>query len=244
VDSYRGRYLALNNRGDAVAIAAYNSARRVVFFGSGGPRQIAQQNANGQTSFYSNLQSVAIDDDGRVMFVASTPDGNTAAYFWDGTAVQKVIGIGDRAPSGLTINEISNIAGSGHGFVILTASGNYANRELRTYDGAKLTVVQSTDTTLFDGFGFNYYWQNECTLAASADVHCMAATQDGGTGVFAHRQTGSDVVVVRSRDRLPNGEWMILPLSVSSSASGAVYFTAFVYKDGNEFMALYQAIPQ
>jgi len=244
VDSYRGRYLAMSNHGDAAAIAAYNNAKRVMYFGSGPQKQIGQQNVAGQTSFFSNLISVAIDDGGHVMFIASTPDGHTAAYYWDGNAVQRMVGTGDPGPSGLTINEISNIAGSGRGFLILTASGNYANRELRYFDGSKMTVLQSTDNTLFDGFGFNYYWSNECTLAANSDAHCMAATQDSATGVFAHRQNGSDVVVARSRDRFPNGEWMLLPLSVSSSASGAVYFTALMYKDGNQFLALYQATPQ
>ena len=149
------------------------------------------------------------------MFTASTPDGVVAAYFWDGNSVQRVIGTGDSA-SGLVVNELSNIAGAGGGFLIVTASSSYATRELRSFDGAKLTVVQSTDTTAFDGFGFYYYWSNECTVAANGDAHCMAATQDGGVGIFAHRQ-GRDVVVARSRDRLPGGEWMIAPLSLSSS---------------------------
>jgi hypothetical protein len=244
VDSYRGRYLALSNHGDAAVIAAFNNAKRVTLFGSGAPRLIAQQNVNGQTDFFSNLLNIAVDDKGRVMFIGSTPDGHTAAYFWDGNSVQRVIGTGDPGPDGFTVNEISNIAGSGSGFLIVLASGNYSNRELRAYDGVKLTVVQSTDTTLFDGVGVNYYWANECTLAANGDAHCMAATQDNATGVFAHRQNGNDVVVARSRDRMPNGEWMILPLSVSSSSTGSVYFTALMYKGGNEYLALYEATPQ
>jgi hypothetical protein len=241
VDSYRGRYLALNNRGDSAAIAAYANAKRVVFFGPGGVRQIAQQNVGGQTGLFNNLNSVAIDDDGHVMFIATAADNVTSAYFWDGNSFQKVLGVGDDGSFGLKINEISNIAGAGHGFVIMTASGNYANRELRTFDGQHLNVVQSTDYTLFNGFGFSYYWQNECTLAANGDAHCMAATQDSGVGVFAHRQAGSDVVVARSRDRFPDGEWMVMPLSVSSAGTGDAYFTAYMYKDGGYFLALYQA---
>jgi hypothetical protein len=239
-DTYRGRYLALNNHGQYAAIAAYNSAKRVVFYGSGTPVQIAQASAGG----YTNLQSVAIDDNGRVMFVATTADGRVAAYYWDGKTVQRVIGTGDAGAPGLTVNELSNIAGSGSGFLIVLASGNYANRELRFWDGSQLTVIQSTDTTMFDGIGLSWYWMNECTLAANGDAHCMAGTQDSGTGIFAHRPGRGDLVVARSRDSFPAGEWMIVPLSVSSSASGAVYFTAYMYKDGNEFLALYQATPQ
>src|SRR5262249_17890441 len=145
---------------------------------------------------------IAIDDDGHVMFMGVDSANVAGAYYWDGkNSWQKVFANGDKTQLGLAFNEMSNIAGAGHGFVIMTASGGYANRELRTYDGAHLNLVQSTDNTMFDGFGFNYYLSNECTLAATGDAHCMAATQDGGFGVVAHRPSGADVVVVRTRDR-------------------------------------------
>jgi hypothetical protein len=244
VDSYRGRYLSLNNKGNAAVIASYNNARRVMFFGPSGQRQISQQNANGQVGFFSNLQTVAIDDDDHVMFIATTPDNVTAVYYWDGNSVQKVIGMGDKVSFGLAVNEISNIAGAGHGFVVLIASGNYANRQLLNFDGSHLTVIESTDTSVYDGVGISYYWYNECTLSANGDAHCMMATQDNAIGVFAHRQSGADVVVARTRDRFATGEWMIMPLAVSSSASGEVFFTALMYKDGAQFLALYQATLQ
>jgi hypothetical protein len=104
-------------------------------------------------------------------------------------------------------------------------------------------VIESTDTSVYDGVGVSYYWSNECTLSANGDAHCMAATQDNAVGVFAHRQSGADVVVARSRDRFATGEWMIMPQAVSSSASGEVFFTALMYKDGAQFLALYQATP-
>ena len=245
VNSYRGRHLAMNKRGDSVVFAGFNNANRVVFFGSGAPVTIAQQNLLAPSgAFYNNFQNVAIDDNGRVMFIAGTSDGRNAAYFWDGKTVQAVIGTGDPGPWGFTVNEISNIAGAGAGFAIIVASGNYQTRELRYYDGGQMTMIQSTDTTLFDGFGFNYYLSNECTLAANREPHCMAATQDGGSGVFAHRTDGRDVVVARTRDHLPGGEWLIVPLSVSSELSGDLYFTADVFKDGVEYLALYQAVRQ
>ena len=245
VNNWRGRHLAINKRGDSVVFAGFNNAYRLVFFGSGAPVTIAQQNLLAPSgAIYNNFQNVALDDNGRVMFVAATSDGRTTAYFWDGKTVQPVIGTGDPGPWGFTVNEISNISGAGGGFVIIVASGSYQTRELRYYDGAQMTVIQSTDTTLFDGFGFNYYWYNECTLAANAEPHCMAATQDGGSGVFAHRTDGRDVVVARTRDHLPGGEWLIMPLSVSSGLSGDVYFTADVFKDGVESLALYQAVRQ
>jgi hypothetical protein len=246
VDTWRGRYLALNNRGDAVAIVTYNSAKRLIFYAAGGQQtHITQQNVNGQTGFFNSLNAVAIDDDGHVMFLANDSANVAGAYYWDGVhPYQKVFANGDAAPTGLKFNEMSNIAGAGHGFVIMTASGGYANRELRTYDGAHLNLVQSTDYTLFDGFGFSGYGYNECTLAVNGDAHCLANTQDGGSGVFAHRASGADVVVARTRDRFPGGEWMITPLTVSSAANGDLYFTAYMYKDGAYFLALYQAALQ
>jgi hypothetical protein len=243
VNNYRGRHLAINQRGDAAAFCGFNNANQVVFFGSDTPVRIAQQNLLAPSgAIYTNFQNLAIDDAGRVMFIASTSDGKTAAYFWDGKTVHAVVGTGDPGPWGFTVNEISNIAGSGNGFLIVVAAGNYQTRELRYFDGTHSTVIQSTDTTVFDGIGFNYFWTNECNLAGNGESHCMAATQDGGTGVFAHRSDGRDVVVARSRDRLPTGEWLIMPLSVSSDLAGDVYFTADVLKDGIEYLALYQAI--
>jgi hypothetical protein len=228
--TWRGRYLALSNNGAAVAIAGYNQVNRIVFYGSSTPVQIVQQNGTGPAGVYTNFYNVAIDDNGRVMFIAPTADGRTSAFYWDGSSVTKVIGTGDPGAPGLTVNEISNIAGSGKGFLILLASGNYANRELRYWDGTRLTTIQSSDNTMFDGIGLNWYWYNECTLSANGDAHCMASTQDGGVGVYAHRQNGADLVVARTRDQFPDGEWMIEPLSVSSSASGAVYLTAHMYR--------------
>lgn len=241
--TYRGRYVALNDSGNAAVIAYYNNVNRVVFYGSGAPVQVAQQNAAGPAGVYAGFYNVAVDNNGHVMFIAPTADGRTSAFYWDGASVKKVIGTGDPGAAGLAVNEISNIAAGGGGFLILTATGNYANRELRFWDGAQLSTLQSSDYTTFDGIGLSWYWNNECTLAANGDAHGMVATQDGGTGVSARRR-GADLVVARSRDPFPGGEWMIEPLSVSSSPSGTVYFTAHMYKDGNEFLALYQATPQ
>jgi hypothetical protein len=64
------------------------------------------------------------------------------------------------------------------------------------------------------------------------------------TGVYAHSVAGRDLVGARARDALPGGEWMIMPLSVSSSSTGQIYFTADVLLNGVETLALYRATPQ
>ena len=65
-----------------------------------------------------------------------------------------------------------------------------------------------------------------------------------GAGVYARRADGTLAVVARSRDPLPGGEWMIFPLTVSSSASGEVWFTAYTWNNGVPSLALYLATPQ
>lgn len=240
VNNWQNRYSAMNTRGDVAAIV-WNNANRVVFYGVNLWTLIAQQNGPAPSGLWSNFQNIAIDDNGHVMFIATTNDGHTAAYFWDGNAVSRVIGIGDPGLNNLPINAIMNVAGAGSGFLLLTASGNYATDELRYYDGVRLTVIQSTATTLLDGVGLSYFWSNECTLASNGDAHCMAATQDGGAGIYSHRQTGADLIVARARDHFPGGEWLVLPLSISSTPSGAIYFTAYMWKNGTEFLALYRA---
>ncbi len=240
VNNWQNRYSALNSRGDAAAIV-WNNANRVVFYGANLWTLIAQQNGTAPAGLWSNFQNVAIDDNDHVMFIATTNDGRTGAYFWDGNVVSRVIGIGDPGLNGLPVNAIMNVAGAGSGFVLLTASGNYATNEMRYYDGARLTVIQSSPATLLDGVGLSYFWSDECTLASNGDAHCMASTQDGGTGVYAHRQSGADLIVARARDHFPGGEWLVMPLSISSTPSGAVFFTAYMWKSGAEFLALYRA---
>jgi hypothetical protein len=245
--SWRGRYLAMNDRGDVAAAAGYNPSGEydIVLYDSAGPHLVAQQNsaAPGGGNF-NNFWTVSLDNNGHVLFTAPTSDGRSGIYYWDGTTVKRVIGMGDAGPNGLTVNEISNISGGGAGFLVLLAFGNYQVRELRSFDGAQMRTLQSTDYSLLDATGISYYWANEMTLSDSGDAHVMAATQDGGTGVYAHRIDGRDLIVGRSRDPFPQGEWLIMPLTVASSGSGSIYFTADVLVNGVETLALYEADPQ
>jgi Bacterial Ig-like domain (group 2) len=243
-NSYRGRYLATNNRGDVVHVSGYQGNIPAIVLLSGGvPKLVAAQNSASPTgSPYSNFNSTAVDENGRVLFIANTADGKTAVYFWDGNTVQRVIGTGDQTSSG-TVNEVSNIAGGGQGFLIMLAFDNYRARELRYFDG-HLRTLESTDTSLLDGTMLNYFWMNESTLSANGDAHYQVQTQDGGAGVYARRADGTLAVVARSRDPLPGGEWLIFPLTVSSSASGEVWFTAYTWNNGVESLGLYLATPQ
>ena len=246
-NNYRGRYLAMNSRGDVAAASGYNPGGQydIVLFDSFGAHLVAQLNtpAPGGGNF-TNFQDLALDDSGRIVFSAQTSDGKSAVYFWDGNTLQRLIGIGDPGPSGLPVNEVSNVSGGGSGFVILLAFGNYQVRELRYFDGANMRVLQSTDTTFLDGTGISYFWENEATVSDDGDAHMMAATQDTGTGIYAHRSDGRDLIVARSRDALPAGERLIMPLSVGSSSGGRIYFTADVVIKGVEMLVLYEAIPQ
>jgi hypothetical protein len=243
-NSYRGRYLAANNRGDVLHISGYQngSVPEMVLLSGGVPKLVAAQNtASPSGSQYVNFGSTAVDENGRVLYIANTADGKAAVYFWDGNTVVRVIGTGDQTPTG-TVNEVSNVAGGGQGFVIMLAFDNYRARELRYFDG-HMRTIESTDTSLLDGASMSYFWMNESTLSANGDAHYQVQTQDGGAGVYARRADGTLGVVARSRDPLPGGEWLIFPLTVSSSASGEVWFTAYTWNNGVESLGLYLATP-
>jgi hypothetical protein len=90
----------------------------------------------------------------------------------------------------------------------------------------------------------NYFWMNEATLSPNGDAVYQVQTQDGGAGVYARRADGSLGIVARSRDPLPGNEWLIFPLTVSSSAGGEVWFTAFTWNNGTQSLALFLATPQ
>ena len=243
-NSYRGRYLATNNRGDVVHQSGFSgNVSQIVLIAGGVPKLVAAQNTASPAGVgYSGFNTTAVDDSGRVLYTATTVDGKVGVYFWDGNTVQRVIGTGDQTPSG-TVNEVSNIAGAGQGFLIMLAFDNYRARELRYFDG-HMRTLESTDTSLLDGTGLNYFWMYEATLSTNGDAHYQAQTQDGGAGVYARRADGTLAVVARSRDPLPGGEWLIFPLTVSSSASGEVWFTAYTWNNGVPSLALYLATPQ
>jgi hypothetical protein len=245
VNGYRGRYLATNNRGDVVHISQYQNGvvPWIVIISGGVPKLVAALNTNSPAGVpYTGFGPVAVDENGRVLFTATTNDGKNGVYFWDGNTLQRVIGTSDQTPSGM-INEISNISGAGQGFLIMLAFDNYRARELRYFDG-HMRTLESTDTSLLDGSWLNFFWMNEATLAANGDAHYQVQTQDGGAGVYARRADGSLATVARSRDPLPGGDWLIFPLTVSSSATGEVWFTAIIWNNGVESLALYLATPQ
>jgi hypothetical protein len=232
----RGRYLATNNRGDVAHLSQYvnGAVPEIVMISGGQPKLVAAQNTG-----YSSLGNLAIDESGRVLFTANTSDGKNGVYLWDGNSVQRVISTGDQTSSG-TVNEISNIASGGGGFLILLAFDNYRARELRYFDG-KMRTLESTDTSLLDGTWMSYFWMNEATASTNGDAHYQVQTQDGGAGVYARRGDGTMAVVARSKDVLPGGDWLIFPLTVSSGASGEVWFTAYVWNNGVESLELYLA---
>jgi hypothetical protein len=242
---YRGRYLAINSRGDAVHISQFynGTVPLIVELSAGVPKLVAALNQPSPSgAAYQSFNSVAVDETGRVLFIASTTGGAPGVYFWDGSSVQRVIGVGDKTPTG-TVNEVSNISGGGQGFLIMLALDNYRARELRYFDG-RMRTLESSDTSLLDGSWLNYFWMNETTLAGNGDAHYQVQTQDSGAGVYARRADGSLGVVARSRDPLPAGEWLIFPLTVASSANGEVYFTAYTWNNGVEALALYLGTPQ
>ena len=101
-NNYRGRYLAINDRGDVVAASGYNPNGEydIVLFDSAGTHLVAQQNtaAPGGANF-NTFWTVSLDNSGHVMFTAPTSDGRVGVYYWYGTGVQRVIGTGDAGPS-------------------------------------------------------------------------------------------------------------------------------------------------
>jgi hypothetical protein len=239
---YAGRYLATNNHGDVLHVSSYQNGttNQLVLISNGAPKLVAAQNSAAPGgALYGNFNQVALNENGHVLFTANTNDGKTGAYFWDGNSVQRLIATGDTTPSG-TVNEVSNVAGAGQGFVILLAFDNYRARELRYFDG-RMRTIDSTDTSLLDGFGISYFWTNETTLGVNGDAHYQVQTQDGGAGVYARRADGSLAIVARSRDPLPGGEWLIFPLAISSGSAGEVWFTAYTWNQGIESLGLYLA---
>lgn len=246
IDSYRGRYLAVNNRGDAATVAYFGGPPQLVTLSPGDTtvKLIATVNTPGPGGILQDITQVAIDDLGRVAFTSRLDNGRRALFYWDGSSLNRLATFGDSLGNSFTINEFSSVVAAGKNIVVMFAFGNYSQREIRSFDGQKWTTLVSTDWSLLGGASPSYFWSNEVSAGANGDTHFFSYTQDGAVGVYAHHSAGADQVVARSSERLPGGEYLLMPLSVSSSDSGDLFFTAYVTLDGKEMLALYQASPQ
>jgi hypothetical protein len=193
---------------------------------------------------YQSLIQVAVDEAGRVGFLARMTDGATVLYMWENGQVRRLAGSGDAGAQGLALRDLINLQAAGSEFAaIVTFGANSQVREMRTYDGTSSRVLLSGSRPVAGGSAITAFYGNQFAAAPSGELAYIAWTSDGN-GFFTRRKGGADFAVWKNTEPGPDNEWLLQPLRVSVSDSGDVFFTALVYLNGRETLALYQATPQ
>ena len=244
--TYNGRYLALNSRRQAAVHGSVGTRQTLMFFDAGAT---VVQPVMGEGlpapggGVYQSLIQVAVDEAGRVGFLARMTDGATVLYLWENGQVRRLAGSGDAGPQGLALRDLVNLQAVGNEFAaIVTYGSNSQVREMRIYDETSSRVLLSGGRTVAGGSVITAFYGNQFAAVPSGEVAYIAWTSDGN-GFFTRRKGGADFAVWKNTEPGPDNEWLLQPLRVSVSDSGDVFFTALVYLNGRETLALYQATP-
>ena len=245
--AHRGRYLAVNNKGEAVFMANFGGTNQIVAY-KPGDTQVKLVAGLGSPApgggNFSGYEPLTIDELGRIAFLSTLDNGRRALFFYDGSTLTRVIGTTDRVgPGDQPLQEFGTLAASAKAFHYALNFGDV--RELRTFDGGQSTLATSSDFSIYGGARFSTVFSYEHSAAGNGDVAFVGNMTEGVVGVFAHKSNGTDAVVARSSEKTPDGDWILMPFSVAMGEAGEVYFGAYIYnKDGKETLALYQATPQ
>ncbi len=245
--TYNGRYLALNSRRQA-AVHGSIGARQTLMFFDAGASVVQPVMGEGLPApgggVYQSLIQVAVDEVGRVGFLARMTDGATVLYLWENGQVRRLAGTGDAGPQGLPLRDLNNLQAIGSEFAAIVNFGpNSQVHEMRTYDGTSSRLLLSGGRTVAGGSVITAFYGNQFAVVPSGELAYIAWTSDGN-GVFTRRKGGADFAVWKNTEPGPDSEWLLQPLRVSVSDSGDVFFTALVYLNGRETLALYQATPR
>jgi hypothetical protein len=237
---------ALGSGGQIAAFMNGNSWRLVYWdTPAAKPAQVFRQSDPAPGGgIYNWLGLVSIDDNGRVYFSCSLLDGRNGLFVYEKGQVQRLLVTNENGPDGLRVNGLINFVAAGaRAYVrmdVLDGSINYA--QVREYDGGKWrTVLSSGDAVA--STSVNWFYGAEFTASARGEVALIVNTP-AGNGLFVRRAGEKDRTVALGSQTGPGGEWFLSIHSASISEQGDLFFTAVVWADGRERLALYQATPQ
>jgi len=231
----RGR-VALNNRGQVAALAHHNNQDALLLYqeSGGAPRVVMTPSP---VLFWPN--EVAIDETGRVAYVAGSPTGN-GIYLWDNGVTRKIAEIGEAGPGGRRLNWFRYLQASGNRFYVSLQYDGF--EQFSVYDGPRWQPVLSHgDRLSFGGTVHWFHFGGQFKVSATGDIAFLADLRDGGPTALLRRTDGRDLVAIRSGQRIFNGQWLGDVQDVSF-ADGAVFFSSMNLSTGE--MTLFRATPQ
>ncbi|HTK74186.1 MAG TPA: Ig-like domain-containing protein [Gemmataceae bacterium] len=238
--------VAMNNAGRIVALT-WNNLANGLFLYSGpnsasAARVVALQNdaIPGVPGRISGFNSVAIDEQDRVAFVANMTTGKTALFIWDQGRIQQVLEIGQKDPNGRAYQWVQNLQAAGSRFY-LRAAVDGRNEHLAVEGTAVRILAIDNSATTFGAVISNLFGA-ELTANSRGDIVFPILTPSGPM-LILRRADGTDVPIAASDTRGPDGEWFLNLYGAGIGEQGDVIFSTDVWSAGSVRLALYQATP-
>lgn len=229
--------LGANDRGQVVMGATYESGQGpwrqglFVFAEGAAPRTVALAGtpAPGGGSFGSFHQA-AIDERGRVAFVADAGPGPWRLYYWDGSQARLLRRFDEGVPSSLN----GRLEAAGDRIYALLSLGS--PQEIYSYDGAAWRIVVPNAPYGICNQSFS--------PSPAGDVLYFACLSDGSNGLAVRKPDGRSLVVASTASRSADGDWFLQFLQANLSPQGDVFFTAITPLGLRERIGLFRATPR
>ena len=237
---------AVNDRGETAAWTGFDGGQALLLYSPGA--SVAEslmtfgQTAPGGGNFEFAHQ-VAIDGDGRVVFDAQLSGGSNALFLWENGQARKILQIGDQGPRGEVVTQFrGELRASADEFYRVLAYGEFGEtQEIAAYDGNRWrSVVATGEQTTFGSF-IHYFEGNRFAVSATGDVAYLAGLPAEQAVILRSRE-GRDTVVATTRERSPQGDWLLGFSDVHITQQGEVLFTAVSATTLRERIGVYVAI--
>ena len=234
---------AVNDRGQMAVQANFDQSAGVLFFPGAGQRPtlvMSRGSAAPGGGTYDYVGEIAIDETGRVAFVATLAGGRVAVFLWENGQIRRIGSAGDFGPGGLAIANFSNLQAAGDRFYAFLSSSNQAE-QIAYYDGSAWRAVVTRGSALSFGSSVAWFHNNKFVASANGDVAYFAGT--GEVIAVVHKADGRDIPVARRFDRLGR-QWLTGTfIDLNFSDAGHVFFTDITTSAAGQRIVLVQADP-
>ncbi|MGH9659336.1 MAG: Ig-like domain-containing protein [Bryobacteraceae bacterium] len=241
--------VAINQRGQVATRANFSPSGGLLLFTdvAGAPyRVVIQHNtpAPGGAN-YTNVREIAIDDNGRVAFLADRSAGNIALYLWENGQARRIALAGENSPSGPRSQWIAELRAAGDRIYARFDHQNSNVQEYAEYDGTQWRTRLTVNQRLSFGSTINWFHNGgQFRPLPSGDIAFTPGLADSGPSVVVSKRDGRDFLVARSGEQASNGDWISRIFDLAIGADGQVAFAASNLGSGPERISLYLAGPQ
>jgi hypothetical protein len=202
---------ALNNRNQAVLFAQSGSFAELFLISDTAPqvrsiiRQFAPAPGGGTID---GIRQSAVDDSGRVLFLASLSGGAEAIFLWENGQARRLLSIGDSLPDGARVSQIYGLKASSSRFFFEVNIPNSFNRLMET-DGSQVRQALAVgDRTSFGEIITGFHYGGRFSIGPAGEIAYLAHLSGGFSALLVRDRNGRDQIAARINERLSNGLWV------------------------------------